>query len=89
MEAGIFDDPASDLSWTPLILDPLGVEEVGRLAGDFLEDVFEAQAMASKRLAAGSNGQPTKRISVTVFLANFLSARNSKDGKKASATKRR
>lgn len=88
MEAGIFDDPASKLSWTPLILDELGLEEVGQLAGDFLTAVFEVQTKANERLAATGRSTP-KRISATVFLANFLSARSPKDGKKASATKRR
>jgi DNA-binding transcriptional ArsR family regulator len=90
MQAGVFDDPAGDLSWTPLVLDRLGVEEIGQLATDFLEGVFEAQAKASKRLAAAkSRKTPAERISATVFLASFLSSRNPKEGKKASATMRR
>ena len=90
MEAGIFDDPASDLSWTPLVLDHRGVEEIGRLATDFLEGVFEAQAKASKRMAAAKEGKDSaERISATVFLASFLSSRSPKEGKKASATMRR
>lgn len=90
IKAGIFDDPASDLSWTPLILDRLGVEEIGRLVTNFLEGVFEAQAKASKRLATAKDSKaPEERISATVFLASFLSSRSPKDGKKASATKRR
>ncbi len=90
MEAGIFDDPASDLSWTPLILDRRGVEEIGQLATDFLEGVFKAQAKASKRLATTKGRKaPAERISATVFLASFLSSRSPKEGKKASATKRR
>jgi DNA-binding transcriptional ArsR family regulator len=90
IEAGIFDDPASDLSWTPLILDRLGFEEIGQLATEFLEGVFEAQTKASKRLAAAKGRRaPAERFSATVFLASFLSSRSPEDGKKASATMRR
>lgn len=91
MDAGIFDDPASDLCWTPLVLDRRGVEEIGVLATAFLEGVLEAQTKASKRLAARAKDRkaPAERISATVFLASFLSSRNPKAGKKASATMRR
>lgn len=89
MEAGVFDDPAGELSWTPLILDELGVEEVGRLARDFLDSVLEAQTEASERLREGKGKDAVAATSATVFLASFLSARSPKDGKKASAAKRR
>lgn len=85
MEAGVFDSPPGELSSTPLILDALGVEEFGQLARDFLESVLELQANVNKRLPKGADEATT----ATVFLASFLSARNPKDGKKASATKRR
>ncbi len=88
IEAGVFDSPPGELNSTPLILDALGVEELGQLARDFLESVLELQANASKRLPKG-NGKPTDATTATVFLASFLSARSPKDGKKASATKRR
>src|SRR4029077_7533944 len=88
MEAGVFDKSPGELSWTPLILDALGLEEFGQLARDFLEAVLELQAIASKRLPKTSS-RATDAISATVFLATFLSARSPKDGKKASATKRR
>lgn len=88
LEAGVFDEAPGELSWTPLILDPEGIEEFGKLARDFLESVLELQANASKRLprARGKGGEAR---AATVFLATFLSARDTKDGKKASATKRR
>lgn len=88
IEAGVFDSPPGELSWAPLILDTLGVEEFGQLSRDFVESVLELQAKASKRLSK-ANGKATEPTTATVFLASFLSARSAKDGKKASATKRR
>ncbi len=88
LEAGVFDAPPGELSWTPLVLDDLGVEEFGQLARDFLEAVLELQANASKRLPKGT-GKAMDATSTTVFLASFLSARSPMEGKKASATKRR
>ena len=88
IKAGVFDDSPGELSWTPLILDAVGVEEFGQLARDFLESVLELQANASKRLPK-SKGKATNATSATIFLASFLSARSPKEGKKASATKRR
>jgi DNA-binding transcriptional ArsR family regulator len=88
IEAGVFDSPPGELSWTPLILDALGVEEFGQLARDFLQSVLELQANASKRLPRG-NSKPAAAVTATVFLASFLSARSMKEGKNASAAKRR
>jgi DNA-binding transcriptional ArsR family regulator len=88
IEAGVFDSSPGELSWTPLILDQLGVEEFGQLAKDFLESVLELQANASERLPKG-NGKTPGATTATVFLASFLSARSPKEGKKALATKRR
>ncbi len=88
IEAGVFDSSPGELSWTPLILDQLGIEEFGQLAKDFLESVLKLQANASKRLPKG-NGNVPGATTATVFLASFLSARSLKEGKKASATKRR
>jgi predicted transcriptional regulator len=88
MEAGVFDESPGELNWTPLVLDTLGIEELGQLARDFLESVLELQAKANRRLQKG-NGKATGATSATVFLASFLSARSSKENKKASATKRR
>jgi DNA-binding transcriptional ArsR family regulator len=88
IEASLFDCPPGALSWTPLILDALGVEEFGQLTRDFLEAVLELQANASKRLPKGKR-KPTDATSATVFLASFLSARSPEDGRKASAAKRR
>jgi DNA-binding transcriptional ArsR family regulator len=82
MEAGTFDQPPGELSWTPLILDAEGLKDFGKLARDFLESVLDLQDKASKR-------EPKQAKTATVFLASFLSARSPKDGKKASATKRR
>jgi DNA-binding transcriptional ArsR family regulator len=87
MEAGIFDDPPGELSWTPLILDAEGIEEFGKLARDFLESVLALQANAPKRLPRGK-AKVGKVKTATVFLATFLSAKSSKDDK-ASATMRR
>jgi DNA-binding transcriptional ArsR family regulator len=89
IEAGIFDDPASDLSWTPLILDSPGFEEVGRLTDDFLEAVLDAQASSTERLKGKGNGKAAaEKISATVFLASFRSTRSPTEGKKAFARKR-
>lgn len=88
IEAGVFDAPPGELSWTPLLLDELGVGEFGQLARDFLDAVLELQANATKRLPKGA-GKATDATSATIFLASFLSARDPRDGRKASATKRR
>ena len=85
IEAEVFDSPPGELSLTPLILDALGVKELGQLSRDFLESVLELQARADGRLAKGDD----KVSAATVFLASFLSARSPKDRKKASAAKRR
>ncbi len=89
MKADVFDEPPGELSWTPLILDTLGVEEFGKLSRDFLASVLELQANASKRLPKKKDNAAVDAVSATVFLASFLSARSPEDGKKASATKRR
>jgi DNA-binding transcriptional ArsR family regulator len=88
MEAGVFDDPPGELNWTPLILDAEGIEEFGELARGFLESILGLQANASKRLSKEKRSA-SKAKAATVFLATFMSARNPRDGKKASATKRR
>lgn len=89
MEAGVFDDAPGELSWTPLILDARGSEEVGQLARDFLESILDVQANATKRLSKRGTKEAVDAVSATVFLASFLSARSPKEGMKASATKRR
>jgi DNA-binding transcriptional ArsR family regulator len=90
LEAGVFDDSASDLSWTPLVLDRPGVEEVGQLTDDFLKAILAVQAKASKREKSKRSDKGAKKpVSATVFLASFPSSRNPKEGRKASATKRR
>lgn len=88
MEAGVFDDPPGELSWTPLVLDAPGLEEFGELSRDFLKSVLELQANASKRVPKKA-GKAKDATSATIFLASFLSARSPTDGAKASATKRR
>jgi len=88
IKAGTFDKSPGELSWSPLILDTLGVKELGQLARDFLESVMKLQADANKRLLT-ENGRAAEATSATVFLASFLSARNIKYGRKASATRRR
>jgi DNA-binding transcriptional ArsR family regulator len=89
MATGAFDDSPGELSWTPLILDQTGVEEVGQLAREFLESVLAVQANASERLPKEKSERTAQAKSATVFLASFLSARSPKDDKKASAMKRR
>ncbi|HEY7456783.1 MAG TPA: ArsR family transcriptional regulator [Solirubrobacterales bacterium] len=88
IEAGVFDTPPGELSWTPLILDGIGLDEFGEIARDFLEAVVELQSKASKRLA-NANGKAVNGTAATIFLASFISARSSQEGKKASAAKRR
>lgn len=90
IEAEIFDDPASDLSLTPLILDGEGLEEIGERTEDYLEALLDVQANATKRLKANGGGEgPAEKTSATVFLASFPSTRSPREGKKASARKRR
>jgi DNA-binding transcriptional ArsR family regulator len=88
IEAGVFDEVPGELSWTPLILDSLGLEEFGQLARDFSESALNLQAKVSKRLPKG-NGRVVDATSATVFVASFLSARSPEENKRASATKRR
>ena len=89
LEAGIFDNDPGSMGWTPLIVDSQGLDEVAKLAHGFQKAVADVQAKASKRLPK-TNGEPTSdATSATVFLANFLSARSPKEGKKASAAKLR
>lgn len=88
IEAEVFDNSPGELGWTPLILDALGIEELGRLSRDFLDAVLELQAGASERLSKG-NGKAADATSATVFLASFLSARNPKEGRGAFGMKRR
>lgn len=88
LEAGLFDEPPGELSWTPLILDTPGIEEFGQLARDFLESVLDLQGRASKRMS-NENSKTADTTSATVFLASFLSARSPQENKRASATKKR
>jgi DNA-binding transcriptional ArsR family regulator len=89
MEEGVFDDSPGELSWTPLILDQIGVEEIGQLSRDFLKSLLAVQAKASERLPKKKAKRAAEARSVTVFLASFLSSRDPKDDKKASSMKRR
>lgn len=88
MEAGVFDQRPGELSWTPLLLDTPGVERFGELARGFIESVLELQAEVSARLPKGKEAKAKDVVSATVFLASFLSARSSRDGVGASATRR-
>jgi DNA-binding transcriptional ArsR family regulator len=88
MEVGVFDDAPGELSWTPLILDPDGIEEFGKLARVFLKSVVELQANVNQRIPP-SKGSTSEAKTATVFLATFLSARDAKEGKRASAARRR
>lgn len=85
---GIFDDRPGELSWMPLILDKLGVDEFGQLSQDFVKSVLDLQAKATKRLS-NANGRAAASTTATIFLASFLSTRKARDGKRASATLRR
>lgn len=89
MEAGVFDDPPGELSWTPLILDQLGVEELGKITRKFIESSLEVQANASKRMPKSKGQRAAVAKSATVFVASFSSARNPKDDQNAAAMKRR
>lgn len=85
MSAGIFDDPDSYASWSPLIVDRPGMKRIDKLANEFLEGLFEVQAEASQRLAEnGDEGFP-----LTVTLASFLSTRTPEASKRVAATKQR
>lgn len=85
MKAGVFDDPDSYASWSPLIVDRQGFKRIDALANEFLEAVFDEQAESNQRLAKeGGEG-----FSITVMLASFLSTRSPEDSKRAGATKQR
>jgi DNA-binding transcriptional ArsR family regulator len=87
LEAGLFDQSPGELCLTPMALDPRGVDELGVLTQEFVNSLLELQARASKRLR--EDGMESEAVSTTVFLASFLSARERKDGLKASARRRR
>lgn len=90
MEAGIFENPPGEVSWTPLILDLRGVERIGLLTRNFLESVMEVQVEATQRLSAREDGAAAEDVtSMTVFLASFQSTRSPGEEKRASAAKRR
>jgi len=85
MEAGIFDDPDSHASWSPLIVDREGMKCVDELANECLERLFKIQADSTGRLMKkGEEG-----FSLTVVLASFLSTRSPEESKRAAATKQR
>jgi DNA-binding transcriptional ArsR family regulator len=88
LEAGIFDE-SGELSWTPLILDKLGLKEVENLSLEFVESVLKVQAKANERLPNAKDKIAKDAVSATIFLANFLSVRSPEEGKKASSTRRR
>ncbi|HWM63847.1 MAG TPA: winged helix-turn-helix domain-containing protein [Solirubrobacterales bacterium] len=88
MEAGIFDDPTSHLSWTPLVLDKEGWSRVAEILKNTMDEVFDVQVETSERMASEGTDRE-EGVSVTVTLAGFLSARSPEEGKKAPATKRR
>lgn len=86
VKAELFDGAPGELSWTPLLVDPAGVKELGKLSREFVEAALQVHVKSNER-TRGKKG--VKLTSVTAFLASFLSARSPKEGKKASATKRR
>jgi DNA-binding transcriptional ArsR family regulator len=88
VEAEVFHQSPGLLSLTPLILDLEALEEVAQVNRDVEQRLLEIQADASDRLR--KTGQATdQRISATVFLASFLSARSPSEGRTAAARKRR
>jgi DNA-binding transcriptional ArsR family regulator len=89
MEAGVFEDSPGELSWTPLLLDQIGIEELERLVHEFLDGALEVQTKATQRLPKEKAKRAAEARSATVFLASFLSARSPEDDKKASSRKRR
>jgi DNA-binding transcriptional ArsR family regulator len=89
LKAGAFDGSPGELSWTPLILDTVGVEEMEQISKNFIEEAQRVQKKASKRLRSEKSSPTKNATAATIFLASFLSARSPKEGMKASATKRR
>jgi DNA-binding transcriptional ArsR family regulator len=85
VKAGIFDDPDSYASWSPLIVDRAGFKRIDELANQFLQDVLEVQAEANARIV--EKGE--EAFSVTVTLGSFLSTRSLAESKRATATKQR
>lgn len=86
MQAGVFDSDGA-LSWTPLILDQEGLGELNQMTHAFEDAVLDVQKRASARFNA--KGTDLERLSTTVFLSSFQSARSPAEEKKASARLRR
>jgi DNA-binding transcriptional ArsR family regulator len=85
LKAGIFDDPDSYASWSPMVVDRQGMKRIDKLANKFLQEMFDVQAEANERLSKkGKEG-----FSLTVILASFLSTRSPEASKRVAATKQR
>lgn len=65
-ETGGFDDSENHVSWTALSLDEEGRDEVARILGEALDEVFAAQAAAAGREA---ERDPDEREAVKTELA--------------------
>lgn len=88
MEAELFERPPGDLGWVPLILDSIGARELRQLLINFFNDLLQLQRKVNERLEK-KGGKAGKLISITAFMASFLSTRDPKDDLKAFAAKRR
>lgn len=85
VQAGTFDARAdSHLSWTPLLLDPLGWDQVIAAVDELFETLFEEQADAKLRIF--NSGE--KPILATAAMALFESPPlpRGSDGERASST---
>jgi DNA-binding transcriptional ArsR family regulator len=89
MEAGIFDKPPGELSLTPLVLDQVGLDEIGELFRKFIDAVLGVQTKANRRLPKEKSKRVAQAKSASIFLASLLSTRSPDDDKKASSMKRR
>jgi Bacterial regulatory protein, arsR family. len=70
LEAGTLDArDDSYLTWTPLVVDEAGWEEIASLMAEALERVFVIQERSARRLAEA----PEEGVSTTVALASFES----------------
>jgi len=65
--SGTFDARTRHLSWTPMIVDERGWEEVNDRLAKALEDIFEIQAASAGRLA----GKKEESIPISVTLMGY------------------
>lgn len=70
IRAGKFDDEGSDFTWVPIMVDPQGKEEAGKIREGAIKELLRVQERSKRRLAqAGGDG-----IQYLVAVAGFEAA---------------